>query len=156
MVQRFPHLAHCGAFTAVVEDGHLLRCEPFEADSQPSAMLQSVAPMVYSDRRIRRPAIRHSWLAAREKSDGSLRGRDDFVGIGWEEALDLVASDVARTRAEHGPQGVFAGSYGWSSAGRFHHARTQVRRFYYAGGGCVDQTGTSCARTPRASTRCTW
>lgn len=141
MVQRFPHLAHWGAFTAVVEDGRLVRCEPFEADPQPSAMLQSVAPMVYSDRRIQRPAIRRSWLAQREKSDGSLRGRDDFVEVGWDEALDLVASEVARVRAEHGAQGVFAGSYGWSSAGRFHHARTQVRRFYYSGGGCVDQTG---------------
>src|SRR5262249_55830771 len=35
--------------------------------------------------------------------------------------------------------GIFGGSYGWSSAGRFHHARTQLRRFLYAGGGCVDQ-----------------
>jgi MYXO-CTERM domain-containing protein len=29
----------------------------------------------------------------------------------------------------------------WSSAGRVHHARSLVRRYLYAGGGCVDQTG---------------
>jgi biotin/methionine sulfoxide reductase len=140
-IQRLPHLAHWGAFTAVVEDGRLVRCEPFAADPSPSAMLESVAPMVYSERRIRRPAIRRSWLSAREKSDGGMRGREDFVEVGWDEALDLVASEVARVRAEHGASGLFAGSYGWSSAGRFHHARTQVRRFYFDGGGCVDQTG---------------
>ena len=27
------------------------------------------------------------------------------------------------------PQAVFGGSYGWSSAGRFHHAQSQVHRF---------------------------
>ena len=39
-------------------------------------------------------------------------------------------------RAEHGPAAIFGGSYGWSSAGRLHHARTLTHRFLYAGGGC--------------------
>ncbi|CCF18290.1 Trimethylamine-N-oxide reductase (Cytochrome c) [Pseudorhizobium banfieldiae] len=29
----------------------------------------------------------------------------------------------------HGAEGVFGGSYGWSSAGRFHHAQSQIHRF---------------------------
>lgn len=139
--QRFPQLAHWGAFTAVVEDGVLVRCEPFAHDPNPSPLLDSIAPMVYSERRIRRPAIRRSWLAAREKSDRSLRGREDFVEVGWDEALDLVASEIRRVRETHGPAGLFAGSYGWSSAGRLHHARSLIRRFYFAGGGAVDQVG---------------
>ena len=32
-------------------------------------------------------------------------------------------------RDRHGPGAVFGGSYGWSSAGRFHHAQSQVHRF---------------------------
>jgi biotin/methionine sulfoxide reductase len=44
-------------------------------------------------------------------------------------------------RGERGAEGIFGGSYGWSSAGRLHHARTQVRRFLFSGGGCVDQAG---------------
>ena len=32
-------------------------------------------------------------------------------------------------RDNHGPGAVFGGSYGWSSAGRFHHAQSQVHRF---------------------------
>ncbi len=43
--------------------------------------------------------------------------------------------------AEHGPGGLFCGFYGWSSAGRLHHARSLIRRFYFAGGGGVDQVG---------------
>ena len=61
-IKRYPHLAHWGAFTAVVEDGKLIRCEPIAYDPAPSAMLDSIVPLVYSDRRIRRPSVRRSWL----------------------------------------------------------------------------------------------
>ncbi|MCW2481526.1 molybdopterin-dependent oxidoreductase [Candidatus Symbiopectobacterium sp. NZEC135] len=140
-IQRYPHLAHWGAFTAVVEDGKLIRCEPFASDSAPSAMLDSIVPLVYSDKRIRRPAVRRSWLQKRENSDGALRGKEDFVEVDWDVALDLVAQENRRVRDRYGADGLFAGSYGWSSAGRFHHARSQVRRFYFSGGGAVDQQG---------------
>ncbi|MDW3687854.1 molybdopterin-dependent oxidoreductase [Cupriavidus sp. CV2] len=141
MIQRFPQLAHWGAFTAVVEDGRLVRCEPFAADPNPSPMLESIVPMVYSPTRIRQPMVRRGWLQRREAADGNERGRDDFVEVTWDVALDLVASEIRRVREMHGPEGVFAGSYGWSSAGRLHHARSLVRRFHFAGGGCVDQVG---------------
>jgi biotin/methionine sulfoxide reductase len=50
-----------------------------------------------------------------------------------------VARTLADTKATHGNQAIFGGSYGWSSAGRLHHARTLIRRFLFAFGGCVDQ-----------------
>ncbi|MEA9390131.1 molybdopterin-dependent oxidoreductase [Acerihabitans sp. TG2] len=140
-IKRYPHLAHWGAFTAVVDDGKLIRCEPFAHDTSPSAMLDSIVPLVYSDLRIRRPAVRRSWLQKRENSDRSLRGKEEFVEIDWDLALDLVAQENRRVREQYGADGLFAGSYGWSSAGRFHHARSQVRRFYFSGGGAVDQQG---------------
>ncbi len=136
--QRFQQLAHWGAYTAVVEDGRFVRCEAFAPDPAPSPMLGAMPATVYSPTRIMRPAVRKSWL---EKRDRSKRGSDDFVEVGWDEALALVCAELARVRAERGPSGIFGGSYGWSSAGRFHHARTQVRRFLFAGGGCTDQVG---------------
>jgi biotin/methionine sulfoxide reductase len=138
MKQRFPHLAHWGAFTAVVEDGRLIRCEPFAGDSNPSPMLDSIVPLVYSPQRVQKPAVRRSWLRGRSREG---RGDEDFVEVTWDQALDLVAGEIARVRAEQGPAGIFCGSYGWSSAGRFHHARTQIRRFHFKGGGGVDQVG---------------
>lgn len=140
-VRRYPQLAHWGAFTAVVDDGRLIRCEPFAADPNPSPLLDAIVPMVYSPTRIRTPMVRRGWLERREASDGAARGRDTFVEVSWEAALDLVAGEIARVRARHGPSGVFGGSYGWSSAGRLHHARSLIRRFHFAGGGCVDQVG---------------
>lgn len=97
--------------------------------------------MVYSDKRIRKPAVRRSWLQQREKSDRTLRGREDFIEVDWDVALDLVAEENRRVRDQYGPSGLFTGSYGWSSAGRLHHARSLVRRFYFSGGGGVDQLG---------------
>ncbi len=141
MIQRFPQLSHWGAFTAVVDDGVLIGCEPFARDPNPSPLLGSIPSSVYSDKRIRAPMVRKSWLKDRESSDRALRGRDEFVEVGWDEALRLVAEEIQRVREKHGSQGIFAGSYGWSSAGRLHHARSQVRRFYFATGGAVDQAG---------------
>src|SRR5690606_23369921 len=104
--------------------------EPFEHDPAPSPMLEAMPAMVYSPLRIRRPAVRKSWL---ERRDRTRRGSDTFVEVGWDRALELVAGELQRVRAERGAEGIFGGSYGWSSAGRFHHARTQVRRFLFAG-----------------------
>ena len=52
-----------------------------------------------------------------------------FVACPWDEVLDLLASELSRIRTDHGAAAVFGGSYGWSSAGRFHHAQSQVHRF---------------------------
>lgn len=140
-IKRYPQLAHWGAYTAVVENGRLIRCEPYKADADPSPLLDSIAPLVYSDKRIRKPAVRRSWLKNRENSDRTLRGREDFVEVDWDLALELVAEENKRVRDRYGASGIFNGSYGWSSAGRLHHARSLVRRFYFTGGGGVDQQG---------------
>lgn len=135
-ITRYPSLAHWGAFTAVVEDGKLIDCEPFAHDPQPSPMLKTIASMVYGDTRIRAPYVREGWLKHRDRNRG---GGDRFIEVPWDEALTLVADELARLRATHGPSAVFGGSYGWSSAGRLHHARTLIRRFLFSSGGCVDQ-----------------
>ncbi len=140
-IKKLPHLAHWGAFTAVTHNGKLTGCEPFFADQDPSPMLNTIPELVYSDKRIRKPMVRRSWLKSRENSDRTLRGREDFVEVDWDTALDLVAEENRRVRDRYGASGIFNGSYGWSSAGRVNHARTLIRRFYFTGGGGVDQQG---------------
>lgn len=134
-------LCHWGAFSATIEDGRLTRAEPLPGSGASAEMIGTWPQLVYSDLRIKMPMVRRGFLKDRGASDGAMRGRDAFVEVSWNEALDLVAHELTRVRAERGPSGIFGGSYGWSSAGRFHHARTQVRRFLSAGGGFVDQFG---------------
>ncbi|MSE16570.1 molybdopterin-dependent oxidoreductase, partial [Pantoea agglomerans] len=114
MKTKVPHLAHWGAFTAVTENDRLIGCEPFFADADPSPMIHTIPELVYSDKRIRQPMVRRSWLKSREKSDRTLRGREDFVAVDWETALDLVAEENRRIRERYGASGIFNGSYGWS------------------------------------------
>lgn len=134
--KRVPSLAHWGAFNALVADGRVVACEPFAADPAPSPMLAAIPDMVHSPLRVARPAVRDGWREGRPRT-----GHDRFREISWEEALDLVAGELTRVRRDFGHTAVFGGSYGWSSAGRLHHARTLARRFLYLGGGCVDQAG---------------
>ena len=66
-------------------------------------------------------------------------GASRFVPVSWERALDLVAGELARVRDAHGHSAIMGGSQGWGSAGIFHEARSQVRRFLGTFGGFVDQ-----------------
>jgi len=135
-VRRVPSLAHWGAFNALVENGRVVGCEPFAKDPAPSPMLNAIPEMVHSPLRIARPAVREGWREGKPRT-----GHDRFREVSWNEALDLVAGELTRVRRDHGDAAIFGGSYGWSSAGRLHHARTLVRRFLFLGGGCVDQAG---------------
>ena len=67
---------------------------------------------------------------------------DTFVAVGWDEVLDRLAAELARVYGGPGPEAVFGGSYGWSSAGRFHHAQSQVHRFLNCLGGYVRSLNT--------------
>src|SRR5690606_20162793 len=53
----------------------------------------------------------------------------------WAEAVRLVAGEIERVRQEHGNASIFAGSYGWTSCGRFHHAPTLLKRMLNLVGG---------------------
>jgi len=72
--------------------------------------------------------VRRGWLERGPGPDPQ-RGRDEFVAVSWDKVLDLLAGELARVRDAHGPGAVFGGSYGWASAGRFHHAQSQIHRF---------------------------
>ncbi|WP_417588101.1 molybdopterin-dependent oxidoreductase [Pararhodobacter oceanensis] len=128
--------SHWGAFRAEIEGGALKRITPFEHDPRPSPLNDAWPEMIASDLRVARPSVRKGWL---EGDKGAGRGQDSYVEVDWPEALDLVAGEISRIREAHGNQALFAGSYGWSSAGRLHHARTLVRRFFASIGGFTDQ-----------------
>ncbi len=110
---------------------------PFRDDPDPSPIgLHALDPEL-ARLRVRRPAIRESWLRGGPGTAPEKRGKDAFVEVSWDEALDFVAGDIDRVRRQFGNRAIFAGSYGWSSAGRFHHAQSQVHRFMNAVGGYV-------------------
>jgi biotin/methionine sulfoxide reductase len=137
MVEIKPHAAHWGSFDAIVENGRVTGVRPFARDPSPSTLIESVPDAVHARTRIDRPYIRTGWLRGERR--GSARGGDAFVPVSWDQATRLVAEETQRVRAEFGHASILGGSYGWSSAGRFHHARSQLQRFLGLGGGFTTQ-----------------
>jgi biotin/methionine sulfoxide reductase len=133
---------HWGVYDVHVERGEIARVTPFVHDPDPSPIGQSLVGTVTGPVRVRRPAIRKSWLEHGPGAATDKRGCEPFVEVSWNEALDLVAKDLQRVTQTYGNSAIFAGSYGWSSAGRFHHAQSQVHRFMNAIGGYVAHVGT--------------
>ena len=115
-----------------VRNGVVTHIEPHKDDPEPSKILPGIVDAVTSDMRVARPSVRTGFL---DGDSGSGRGQDRYVEVSWDDALDLAASHLDRIRTEHGNQAIFGGSYGWSSAGRFHHAQSQVHRFLNSIGG---------------------
>ena len=136
-----PTTSHWGAFRVRTGPGGALTVEPHPADPSPSPLLAGVPGSLRHPTRVARPAVRAGWL---EHGPGpsARRGVEPFVEVDWDTALDLVAAEHARVRAEHGPQAVFGGSDGWASAGRFHHAQSQLHGFLNCLGGYVRSVNT--------------
>ena len=126
-------LTNWGAYE-VETDGHdITAVHPFAKDPDPSPIGQSMKAVRRS--RVERPAIRESWYRNGPGSNPDRRGHEPFVEVDWDVALDLVAAELDRVRSEYGNQAIFGGSYGWASAGRFHHALSQIHRFLNSIGG---------------------
>ncbi|WP_185564977.1 molybdopterin-dependent oxidoreductase [Rhodococcus sp. KBW08] len=127
-------MSHWGMFSAESVAGEVTAVHPYEGDSNPSPMLGNLAGSVRSRSRVTGPAVRRGWL---ENGPGpsDRRGADEFVSVTWDELTELLARELRRVVDTHGNNAIFGGSYGWASAGRFHHAQSQVHRFLNQLGG---------------------
>jgi biotin/methionine sulfoxide reductase len=128
------HLSHWGAFDAEVTDGDTVTIHPFEHDPNPSPILDNIPDSVRHATRIAQPMVRAGWL---EHGPGPTdrRGAEEFVPVSWDRAIELLSGELRRVYDQHGPESVFGGSYGWASAGRFHHSQSQLHRFLNQLGG---------------------
>ena len=87
-VARFPTLAHWGAYTALVENGRVIGCEPFARDPAPPNMLEAIPAMVHSPLRIARPAIRDGWRIIKFPEMALMMVEDRNMGLGCEFVLE--------------------------------------------------------------------
>ncbi len=136
-----PTTSHWGAYRARAEPDGEIVVTPHPEDPAPSPLLGNIPGALRHATRVRRPAVRRGWL---EHGPGpsDRRGRDAFCEVSWDQALDLVARELVRVRESGGNEAIFGGSYGWASAGRFHHAQSQLHRFLALAGGYVASRNT--------------
>jgi Anaerobic dehydrogenases, typically selenocysteine-containing len=151
--RRHVHLTHWGAAEIESDGRRLTSVRPWREDPAPSRILENLAAAHRHPARIDQPYIRQGWL---EHGPGAAaRGSDVFVPVSWTMALDLLAGELRRVYGSYGPDGVFGGSYGWASAGRFHHAQSQLHRFLNCLGGYVRSVNNYSFGTSRCCCR-TW
>ena len=145
MPRRAHHLAHWGAFEVRAGDvsGEAVSLGPHPEDPEPSPLLANLADGARGKARVVAPTVRRRWWEQGSGRRGrpELRGADDWIEIDWDPLLDRLADELRSVRDLHGPEAVYAGSYGWASAGRFHHAQSQLRRFIELFGGATVSVG---------------
>ncbi|MBE2898518.1 trimethylamine-N-oxide reductase TorA [Pasteurellaceae bacterium 20609_3] len=133
--------AHWGPLGIVVEDEKVVKSGP-AIEAPVTNELQEVVPeQVHTKTRVKYPMVRKSYLENPGKSDTSLRGRDEWVRVSWDKALELVHTQLQDVRKREGASGIFAGSYGWKSSGALHSCRTLLHRFMNVTGGFVGHKG---------------
>ena len=125
---------HWGTYETSKNNQNNIKINKWSKDPNPSDFGLGFLDAATSDLRINQPHIRKEWLKDRHNKK-NLRGLDEFVPVSWEEAIDLTASELQNVKKEFGNSSIYAGSYGWASAGRFHHAKSQLNRFFNLFGG---------------------
>ena len=141
-VMRYTNMTNGGPIFAYVKDNKIIRITPIEfdeTDPQPWTIKArgkeftpprktSLAPhgmnwksMVTSPDRLLHPMKRVDFDPDGERNPQN-RGKSEYERISWDEALDLVASEIKRSKRVHGP-GAIANSHGshhtWGNIGYY-------------------------------------
>ncbi|MBJ3814290.1 molybdopterin guanine dinucleotide-containing S/N-oxide reductase [Shimwellia pseudoproteus] len=132
--------AHWGPITVETDGKQVLGSRGVLPTTHPNSLQTVVADQVHSPARIRYPMARKGFLASPDAPQG-VRGKDEYVRISWDQALDLIDQQHRRIREAHGPGAIFAGSYGWRSIGVLHKSSTLLQRYMSLAGGYVGHLG---------------
>lgn len=133
--------AHWGGLSVTIENGKVVSSTSLLKNYQYNSLQSTVEDLVYAADRIQYPMVRKSYLENPDSPKPERRGADEWVRVSWEKAIKLAADQMKKTRETKGASGIFAGCYGWKSAGNFHNARTLAYRFMRVTGGFVGHKG---------------
>ena len=134
-----------------VEDGKITRMRPIVFDDKrdaPSWIINArgkrfmpprkttlnsyVVPertRVYSEQRIKYPYSRKSFDPNGERHP-ERRGKDEYVRISWDEALDIVVSEIKRIRETYGPAAITGMTSSHHNWGFLHYKMGPFGRFF--------------------------
>ncbi|MFA7084054.1 MAG: molybdopterin-dependent oxidoreductase [Arcobacteraceae bacterium] len=137
---KIPHASHFGAFYAHVREGRIVDItSQLDSDANPTVLTRALADRVTTDSRVKYPVVRKSYLEG--KRDGSLRGKEEFVRVSWDTALDLAAEAIKKAQKNGGNEALYNASYSvWSHPGAF-KPNVLAGRFFNQIGGAVATAG---------------
>jgi len=139
---RYTNLTNGGPLFVYVRDGKIVRLTPidFDQDDAPSWTIRArgrnftprrqatVAPhalamksVVYSEKRLLHPMKRVDFDPKGERNPQN-RGKSGYVRISWDEALEIVASEITRQKQVHGPGSItipMSSHHQWGNIGYY-------------------------------------
>jgi trimethylamine-N-oxide reductase (cytochrome c) len=89
---------------------------------------------VYSPNRILYPMKRVDWDPNGERNQGN-RGKSRYVRISWDEAAEIIASELKRIREKYGPEAVLSQSDGHGEVKHIHAAHGSANKLLALLGG---------------------
>ena len=92
-----PHTSHWGVFSARLSEAGL-EVRSYAGDPDPNGIIGNFPAALRHRARIAQPAIRRGWLE-RGPGPDDCRGRDEFVSVSWDRALDLLGGELTRIRS---------------------------------------------------------
>ena len=133
-------LTHWGAYDVRVNGDQIESVTGVIEDPDPAPIID---PIRNGHRnRVTAPAVRKSWLENGVFSNPERRGDEPLIDVSWKTALDLIVEALRGVREASANSAIYGGSYGWGSAGRFHHPQSQLKRFLNTLGGFTSSIGT--------------
>ncbi|MBK19431.1 MAG: Asp-tRNA(Asn)/Glu-tRNA(Gln) amidotransferase GatCAB subunit C [Rhodospirillaceae bacterium] len=140
--KKFSSGGHWGVFDVTQNNDGILVAEPHARDPNPTPLIDSaVAASQNTASRVLAPMVRKTWLESGPTGNGAGRGAEPFVKVSWDQATELVANELSRIYENFGPEAIYAGSYGWASAGKLHQAQGVLKRFLGLAGGFTNSVG---------------
>ncbi len=138
--EKIPSASHFGAFYAHVRDNKIVDItSQLDSDANPLPLVKALADRNSTNSRVKYPVVRKSYLEG--KGRGDLRGKEEFVRVSWDTALDLVADAIKKAQAKGGNKALYNASYGgWSHPGAF-KPNVLAGRFFNQIGGAVGTYG---------------
>ena len=84
---------------------------------------------VYAENRIKYP-LRRKHFDPNGERHPELRGKDEYVRISWDEALDIVSGEIKRIRETYGPAAITAMTSSHHNWGFLHYKLGPLGRFF--------------------------
>lgn len=147
--RRYVTLTNGGPVFVYVKDGRILRTTPIDLEDgdasswsiaargkrfspprratvSPHAL--SLKSLVYSEKRILHPMKRVDFDPNGERNPQN-RGTSGYVRISWDEALDIVVSEIKRMKKDHGPGAIAIASGAHHQWGNINYYLSAMQRF---------------------------
>lgn len=98
----------------LVKDGRVVRSKTDDThpdswehpQSRSCALGHAMHQQIYGEDRLKYPMKRKHW-EPHTGGDKSLRGRDEWVRISWDEAISIIADELKHARETYGDRSIF-------------------------------------------------